>query len=211
MQMAGGAGNAIGALIQGRQQRNEIDRQRDIEQFNIKVGEQNAALSGQQTSAREEEVRRRARRALGQQRAAIGQSGTGFSGSNESIMAQSSTNAELDALNVRYAGQLERMGILNDVSMRKYNDKVLKKQGKQAMRLRWFNAVAGFFGSSGVQQQIGQAMAAREANQATGAQFGGAYGSGMTGYGLQGGYGSIGGYTAISGGSGGGGVFGPGG
>lgn len=206
MQGGGGLFGAIGQLVKGRQDRNEIDRQRDIEQFNIKVGEQNAALSGQQTSAREEEVRRRARRALGQQRAAIGQSGTGFSGSNESIMAQSSTNAELDALNVRYAGQLERMGILNDVTMRKYNDKVLKVQGKQAMRMRWFNAVSSFFGGGAQQQQIGQALAPTAASTQGGVQFGGAYGQGLTGYGLQGGYGSIGGY-----GTGSGGVFGPGG
>lgn len=202
MQMAGGAFNAVGALIQGRQQRNEIDRQRDIEQFNIRVGEQNAALAGQQASAREEEVRRRARRALGQQRAAIGQSGTGFSGSNAAIVAESSTNAELDALNVRYAGQMERMGILNDVTMRKYNDAVLRKQGKQAMRLRWFNAAAGFFGSSGVQQQIGSAMAPTAASTQGTANFGGSYGQGLTGYGLSGGYGSIGGYGGAFGGGG---------
>lgn len=202
MQMAGGMFNAAGALIEGRQKRNEIDRQRDIEQFNIKVGEQNAALAGQQASAREEEVRRRARRALGQQRAAIGQSGTGFSGSNDAIVAQSSTNAELDALNVRYAGQLERMGILNDVTMRRYNDAVLRKQGKQAMRLRWFNAAAGFFGSSGVQQQMGSAMAPTAASTQGSVNFGGSYGQGMTGYGLSGGYGSIGGYGGAFGGGG---------
>ena len=198
--MGGGIFGAIGALVQGRQQRNEIDRQRDIEQFNIKVGEKNAELSAQQTSAREEEVRRRARRALGSQRAAIAQSGTGDGGSNAAIVQQSTTNAELDALNVRYSGALERMGILNDVTMRKYNDAVLRKQGKMAMRMRWFNAVSAFFGSSGVQQQIGQAMASREANQQVGAQFGGGYGQGLTGYGLSGGYGSINGGTGLNGG-----------
>lgn len=191
MQMAGGMFNGIGKLVEGRQQRNEIDRQRDIEQFNIKVEEQNAALSAQQTSAREEAVRRAARRALGQQRAAIAQSGTGTGGTNAALAEQSTTNAELDALNVRYAGVLERMGILNSIEMRKYNDKVLKKQGKQAMRLRWFNAVGAFFGSSGVQQQMGQALASPSATPST---TGGGYGAGLSsGYGLSGGYGSIGG------------------
>lgn len=206
MQGGGGIFGAIGQLVQGRQDRNEIDRQRDIEQFNIKVGEQNAALSAQQTSAREEEIRRRARRALGQQRAAIAQSGTGGGGSNAAIVQQSTTNAELDALNVRYAGALERMGILNDVTMRKYNDKVLKVRGKQAMRMRWFNAVSSFFGSPGVQQQMGSALAKTNESTAGGVQFGGGYGQGLTGYGLSGGYGSIGGYGGKSGG-----IFGGGG
>jgi hypothetical protein len=187
MNMSGGMFNAVGALIQGRQQRNAIDVQRDIEQFNIKVGEQNAALAAQQAGAREEDVRRRARQALGAQRAAIAQSGTGFAGSNFDIMRQSTANAELDALNVRYAGTLERMGILNDVEMRRFNDKVLKQQGKQAMRLRWFNAAAGFFGSQGVQQQIGSALAARNTTPTMGSTAMGG------GYGLSGGYGNIGG------------------
>lgn len=154
----GGLFGAIGQLVQGRQQRNQIDVQRDIEQFNIKTQEQNAALTGQQTSAREEQVRRSARRALGAQRAAVAQSGTGMGGSNAALMAQSAGSAELDALNVRYAGTLERLGILNDIEMRRFNDKVLKKQGKQAMRMRWFNAASSFFGGSTAQQQPGQAM-----------------------------------------------------
>lgn len=196
MQMAGGMASGISQLVQGRQQRNAIDVQRDIEQFNIKVQEQNAALTAQQTSAREEQVRRAARRALGAQRAAVAQSGTGMGGSNAALMGQSTANAELDALNVRYAGTLERMGILNDISMRRFNDAVLRKQGKQAMRLRWFNAAAAFFGGQPVQQQMGSAMATPSATPSTG----GAYGQGgFTGYGLSGGYGSIGGYTGVFG------------
>lgn len=198
MQMAGGMANGISALVQGRQQRNQIDVQRDIEQFNIKAQEQNATLTAQQTSAREEQVRRAARRALGSQRAAVAQSGTGMGGSNAALMSQSAGSAELDALNVRYAGTLERLGILNDIEMRKFNDKVLKKQGKQAMRLRWFNAAAAFMGSSGVQQQIGSAMASPSQPTTTSA-----YGQqGFTGYGLSGGYGSVGGYNSIMGGGG---------
>lgn len=190
MQMAGGAAGAIGALVQGRQERNRIDVQRDIEQFNIKVGEQNAALTAQQASVREEQQRRESRQILGTQRAAIAQSGVGFGGSSADIIRQSETSAELDALNIRYAGVLERMGILNDVEMRKFNDKVLRMQGKQAMRLRWFNAAAAFFGAPGVQQQIGEALAKRNSGYG---QSGSTYHSwNKTAAGAYGGFGKIG-------------------
>lgn len=137
------------ALAEGRLQRNQIDAQRDIEQFNIKNQEQNAALKAQQTSAAEEMQRREGRRNLASQRAAIAQSGVGFLGSSADIMRQSTAAAELDALNVRYAGDLERMGILNDIEMRKFNDKLLKQRGKQVMRMRWGNALGALFGGGG--------------------------------------------------------------
>lgn len=136
------------ALAEGRLQRNQIDVQRDIEQFNIKNQEQNAALKAQQAGAAEEMQRREGRRLLGSQRAAIAQSGVGFLGSSSDIMRQSAAAAELDALNIRYAGDLERLGILNDIEMRKYNDKVLKQRGKLAMRMRWGNAASALFGGS---------------------------------------------------------------
>jgi hypothetical protein len=139
---------AIGALVQGRQERNAIDVQRDIEQFNIKTETQNAALVAQQTSAREEQQRRESRQLLGTQRAAIGQSGVGYGGSSADIIRQSTVSAELDSLNVRYAGDLERMGILNSIEMRKFNDANLKHAGKVAMRMRWVNAVGAFLGSN---------------------------------------------------------------
>lgn len=141
---------AIGALVQGRQERNAIDVQRDIEQFNIKAEKQNAALVAQQTSAREEQQRRESRQLLGTQRAAIGQSGVGYGGSSADIIRQSTASAELDSLNVRYAGDLERMGILNSIEMREFNDANLKHAGKVAMRMRWVNAASAFFGGGNI-------------------------------------------------------------
>lgn len=133
-------------LAEGRQQRKEIDAQREIENFNIRNARQNAQLTAQQTSAREEQQRREARQLLGTQRAAIAQSGVGFSGSSLDIMRQSTTNAELDSLNIRYAGDLERHGILNEIEMREYNARLLKLRGKQVMRMRWGAAIGNLFG-----------------------------------------------------------------
>lgn len=61
-----------------------------------------------QASANEEAQRRQSGAYLGRQRAALGDSGTGSlgSGSNFDVARQSAINAELDALNIRYAGEL---------------------------------------------------------------------------------------------------------
>lgn len=136
-------------LAEGRQQRKEIEAQREIEKFNIENDKQNARLLGQQTSAREEALRRDARKVLGAERAGIAQSGVGFGGSSLDVMRRSTAAAELDALNIRYAGDLERTGILNQIEMREYNNRLLKLRGKQVMRMRWGAALGNLFGGAG--------------------------------------------------------------
>ena len=143
------------ALAQGHRQRVEINEQRAINDFNIRVDEQNARLKAQQTSAAEEAQRRSARQVLGAERAGIAQAGVGFGGSSLDVMRRSTANAELDALNIRYAGDLERYGILNKIEMEKYQGEMLKLAGKQVMRMRWGTALAGLFGGGGGNQTYG--------------------------------------------------------
>jgi hypothetical protein len=134
------------ALAEGRQARVETDIQGKILGQRIKWEQQNAEIAGQQTSQAEEMQRREARQLLGAGRAAIAQSGIAMSGSAADIMKQSATNAELDALNIRYAGTIERMGILNEIGMMEYEKDVVKMRGQQAMRMRWGNAMSGLLG-----------------------------------------------------------------
>lgn len=157
-QMVQGIVNMASQLIQGRQEANRLRTEADIEQFNIDNQRLNAQRVASQTSAREEQVRRQARIALGAQRAAIAQSGTGMGGTNAALVAQSTANAELDALNVRYAGELDRLGIENDIIMRTYNKQLLRKGAKNAMRMRWHNAGAALFGAGTVQSPGGNSM-----------------------------------------------------
>lgn len=188
---------AVGALVQGRQERNAIDVQRDIEQFNIKVEKQNAALVAQQTSAREEQQRRESRQLLGTQRAAIAQSGVGFGGSSADIIRQSTASAELDSLNVRYAGDLERMGILNSIAMREFNDANLKHAGKVAMRMRWVNAASAFVGGGNIGKSSNPSAlpGAGSAGQSGFTTSHGWASSGMGAYGGMGGAGKYGAFT----------------
>lgn len=71
------------------------------------VAKQNANIAQQQYMADEQRQRRQSRWDLGEQFAAMSESGTGLSGSNFDLMNMSATNAELDALNIRYSGIMD--------------------------------------------------------------------------------------------------------
>lgn len=88
-------------LSQGRDARRNAALLRDQAR-----GEFNAA-------AREEEAQRRAARmAIGRQAAAQAEAGIGTSGSAGLLLEQSAVLAELDALNIRYGGELRGKGLL---------------------------------------------------------------------------------------------------
>jgi hypothetical protein len=79
--------------------------QRKAASYNAKVASNNATIASQQASANEDAQRRRADMALGREAAGAAASG-GLSGTNLDNYQQSATNAELDALNIRYQGKL---------------------------------------------------------------------------------------------------------
>lgn len=70
-----------------------------------------AAVARQQALADEEAQRRESRQFLGRQAAAMAEAGGGI---DEGVARQSAVLAELDALNIRYAGQLKASGLLAD-------------------------------------------------------------------------------------------------
>ena len=80
----------------------------------------NAALQEESTQ------RQNARQFLGRQAAAFAEAGVG-PGSSTSVMNQSAINAELDALNIRYRGQLTKYGY-------DYNARSAIREGRSAAR-----------------------------------------------------------------------------
>jgi hypothetical protein len=101
---------AVGAIAQGQQAKNAAD-------YNAKVDEQNATITRQQANQREEIFRKEARQNLGRQRAALAESGVGMGGSGADIIKDSALNMELDALNIRYQGDLEARGLVEQAKM----------------------------------------------------------------------------------------------
>lgn len=200
-QMVQGGINIGTELIKGRQQANELRTQAELEGRNIELAKQNREIVNRQYSAREEAMRRSARQVLGAQRAATAQSGTGFGGSNNDIMKKSTANAELDALNLRYAGQLEDASMQNDITMRQFNKDNLRRGAKNTMKMRWHNAGAALFGANTVSSNNANGGIAQTS---TPTLSGGSYGQGSaygfgnnvdtfsgSNYGLSSGFGSI--------------------
>lgn len=97
--IAGTAVSAVGAIAQGQQAA-------DAAEFNAAVAQNEAIQARQEAAFQESQHRKRARSLLASQRAAVGASGTSFTGSPLSIMADSAAEAEIDAMMIRRSGTI---------------------------------------------------------------------------------------------------------
>lgn len=85
--------------------------------FSSLVARENARTTAGQATMREGAQRREAAQMQGAQLAAIGESGTGFGGSNGLIAAQDAALAELDILTDRYEGRLKTIEYDNQADL----------------------------------------------------------------------------------------------
>lgn len=132
--------SALSAVGQGQQAQQQADYAALNADRDRQIAEANAEITAQQASAREEDVRRQARQMLGASRAAIAQSGTGLMGSNADVYSQQARDAEMDALNVRYSGNLERTGLLNQADTSRMSAANYKASGKAAAKTGYVKA-----------------------------------------------------------------------
>lgn len=140
---------ALGSLVEGRSQANMQDAQARQADYRANIADLNASMASQQAGAREEAQRRESRQELGRQRAAFAQAGVGFSGSVLDVGRESAISAELDALNTRYAGQVERANFRNEETAERFNAQVFRKQAKSTRRMRWLKAGSSLMGGGG--------------------------------------------------------------
>lgn len=80
--------------------------------LNAQILREQSRNAGAQGARDEEAQRRAARQSLGRSAAAIAENGGGMTGSSAASLEQAAVMAELDALNVRYAGQSRARGLL---------------------------------------------------------------------------------------------------
>ena len=105
-----------------------------------KVEEQNAMLSRRNAGAQEDDQRERARRFQGSQLAAIGESGAGLQGSTADLFRESLFSTEMDALNIRYEGEIGGRNHQNAADMARYD-------GKQVKTNSYLSAAGALFGA----------------------------------------------------------------
>lgn len=129
----GTATKAVGSIVQG-------NAASAASKANAKIADQNATIVGQQASAREDQQRRRSAMELGRQAAAFAQSGVDpTSGSAMRVAADSAAQAELDALNLRYEGQMQAFGYTREAAIE-------RQRARYARNAGYFGAVTSILG-----------------------------------------------------------------
>ncbi len=135
LMLAGTAVQAIGAIQQGNAQAAAYKQ-------DAANADTNAQIATAQGAERANRVRQRARRILAEQRAALGESGVvAETGSNLSLVQDSATQAELDALSERYAARLETLGFQSQADQ-------YRQQASQARVGGYTSAVGALLGGA---------------------------------------------------------------
>lgn len=83
---------------------------------------------------------------LSQARAAIGQSGTDFSGSNLDVLGQSAENAVLDSMNIKYAGILQQNSYENQSLLTSKGASNLRGSADATETAGYFGAASSLLG-----------------------------------------------------------------
>lgn len=99
--------------------------------FNADQAAINARLAREEAAANEAAQRREAGMYLARQRASMAEGGVLESASSWGVMEQTANDAELDALNIRYHGELKAMGLLADVQRYSAQETVAQNNARQ--------------------------------------------------------------------------------
>jgi len=195
LMIAASAMQAVGAIQQGKMAAAQGQAQMNAANYNARMKEIEAGITREQSNAREEQQRRQAREVLGRQRAAVAQASIGFGGSALDIMEESATLAELDALTIRYEGDLKAKGLLAEAEFDKYSGQVSMAMGKAAKKASYVSAAASILqGSSAAYKGFtpgttaGTAGGSGISSTSSGAGFGSSGSQGLklsTSYGLR--------------------------
>lgn len=132
--------SAISTIASGYSQSQQYKSQAAAANYNAIVGRQQSEAALSTANQREEQQRRVARLHSGELRAAVAESQTGLGGSNADVTRQSEILAEMDALNIRYEGQVQSTGLLNQSNVDAYQAKTYKKAASNAVTMGYVGA-----------------------------------------------------------------------
>lgn len=163
-----GATAAMGAatsIMSGMQQAGQANAQAQAAGNEATIAQQQARTAQQVAAAQEGTQLQKNAQIEGTQLAAIAQSGTGVtSGSAQSVMRQTAINDQLDALNIRYQGQLQAHDYTVQAQEAQTAQGIYKSNARNAM-------LSGYMGA-------GKALLGTGTDYATGGFGKGSFGAG---------------------------------
>lgn len=137
--VAGGI-SALGAIQQAQAASAQAKSAAQAQEYNAAVARNNEIAVNQQTSFAEDQQRRRFRALQAEGMVAAAQSGAGLGGSNEDVLRQNAIANELDALTIRYEGQMKARGLLAQAELDRMQAEANRRAAKQAMTAGAINA-----------------------------------------------------------------------
>jgi hypothetical protein len=146
LQAAAYAVTAVAAVRSAQSEEMNANAQADALNYNAKALDNQAVTAWQQANASEEAHRRRARQQEGALRASLNQTGTA-GGTGVGVLEQSSVNAELDALNLRYEGQVKAVALEDEAKLNRYQAVSERIRGKNAKRGGYLSAASSLLGN----------------------------------------------------------------
>jgi hypothetical protein len=147
--IASAAIGAVGAISSGQQQKTQFQAYAQANEYNALAQQQRAQTSRLVAGEREQMQRRESAFAIGKQRAAAAESGLGLGGSTGDLTSQSELFAEMDALNVRYQGELEASGLMSQANLEGWQAGVNRQSGSSAAALGYVGAAGQILSSYG--------------------------------------------------------------
>lgn len=148
--IASTAFSVIGSIQQGNAQAASEKSQANAMRYNAEINRQRATLALQQGNQQEEAKRRDSRRAMGNLRAGLVENGIGLdSGTGADLVAESSLNSEMDALNIRYGAQLNAQGLQQQAVSDDYSARAADARSKNARTSGFLGAGAALLTGAG--------------------------------------------------------------
>lgn len=143
-----GGMNIMGNLFSGYANAANLERDARAAEFNAGLYIQNAARTRLEAGLNEEASRRASRRVLGEQRAMLIESGGSITGSAADVIRQSSIDAELDALSIRYEGDQAARSLEMDAIFARHDAAISRASAKGARRAALIGAGASAIGTA---------------------------------------------------------------
>lgn len=117
---------AFSAYSQSQTNANSAESAANAAAYNAIIDKQRADVALQQAGANESMQRRKSAMILGEAASSMASSGIAMEGSPLDVYEQSATSAELDALNIRYGGQLQAQGFEAQRNLDLYSEQVAR-------------------------------------------------------------------------------------